>query len=67
MKGLTHHHSCLCVVEPLYQLHGGTLATAAGTHQSDSLTLTHRDVQLLKDLGIRAGWVVELHIFENDL
>ena len=67
MKGLTHHHSCLCVIKPLYQLHSGTLATAAGTHQSHSLTLTHCDVQLLKNLGIRAGWVAELHIFENDL
>ena len=67
MKGLTHHNSRLSVVEPLNELHGGTLATATGTHQGYCLTLIHRDVQLLKDLGIRASRVVELHIFENDL
>ena len=51
---LSSHHSPLPgVVEPLQQLDGGALPTAAATHQSQSLSLFHLQIQPLEDGNIR--------------
>lgn len=65
---LSSHHSPLQgVIEPLQQLNGGALSTAAASHQGQSLSLLHLQVQPLQDGHVGPRRVVkadtaELHV-----
>lgn len=59
---LSSHHSPFSgVIEPLQELDGGALPTAAAPHQSQRLPLLHLQIQPLEDGNVRARRVVELH------
>lgn len=63
---LSSHHSPLSgVVEPLQQLDGGALSTAAAPHQRQSLSHFHIQIQPLEDGHIRARRVVKLNVVKT--
>lgn len=56
------HHSALSgVVEPLQQLDGGALSTAAAPHQGQSFSLLHAQIQASQDWDVRPRRIVKLH------
>ena len=61
------HLAGICVVESLYELHSGALATAAGSHQSHSLARADLQVQPSQDLHVRPGRIVEYYVTELDV
>ena len=63
----TAHLAGIRVVESLYELHSGALATAAGSHQSHSLARADFQVQPSQDLHIRPGRIVEHYVTELDV
>ena len=61
----THDNSFLRIVESLYELYGGTLATAWGADEGEGLSRGDTDVQPLKYGHRGASRVVEVRIVED--
>lgn len=60
----SHHSPLLGVIEPLQQLNGGALSTAATADQGKSLSLLHLQAQPLQDGNVGPRRVVEADIGE---
>lgn len=58
---VSHHCPIDGVVEPLQQLDGGALPTAAAPHQGQSLALLHTQIEPLQDGHVGARWIVKLN------
>lgn len=63
----SHHSPFEGVVEPLQELDGGALSAAAATHQGQSFSLAHLQIQPLEDGYVRAGGVVKLNILKANI
>lgn len=57
---LSHHFPIQRVIEPLQQLDGGALPTAAASHQGQSFSLLYTQIQPLQDGYIRTWRIIKL-------
>lgn len=58
------HHALRRVIQPLHQLDGGALPTAAVPDQGHRLPTPYLQVEALQDLNFVSRWIMEVNISE---